>query len=114
MEIQYHGDEHGWYPHRSWSMVVLPGETALQAEPYTDEWDEGFDELLRQRGRTLTFNRFLACSVPQNLRVFSPSWAAYSAIEAELNAIGWNDAHSDRRRSSWTRSSAGCGVGVGR
>ena len=83
-------------------MVVLPGETALQVAPYTNEWDEGFEQLCRQRFRSMAYGQFLACSLPQQLRDFSPSWAAYSAVEAELNAIdaelnaiGWTDAHGD-------------------
>ena len=69
----------------------MPGETALQERPGTYAWDEGMAAISRQRFFNMSYDEFLAATVPCSLRVRSNGWAALAETEANLAYIPWND-----------------------
>ena len=94
-EERYYGDDHWWHSRPSWSLRVLPGETALQERPGTDAWDEGMAAISLQRFFNMSYDEFLAATVPCSHRVRSDVWAALAETEANLAYIPWNDDDGD-------------------
>ena len=67
------------------------GETALQERPGTEAWDEGMAAISLQRFFNMSYDEFLAATVPCSLRVRSNGGAALAETEANLAYIPWND-----------------------